>query len=252
MMSIQFFDCNMMLGMRSTIKPGAIYKTDDIVKVMEQCNIKEAAVYHCSALEYHPADGNGRLMEEIKGNASFYPVWVLLPGATGEFESGRQLLDSLKSNNVKLARIFPSVQRHNFSISKWNCGELFDLLNGSRIPLLVDINDFTWDGLVEMAQSCKDMPIIFTRVGYRSDRNLYKILEKHENVYLETSSYKEFYGIEKITAVFGAERLLFGSDMPVFSAGAAVTLITHAQISPEEKEMIAGKNLKKLMQNVRY
>jgi hypothetical protein len=251
-MPLDFFDCNMMLGTRSALKAGAIYKTCDIVKIMERCNIKEAAVYHCSALEYHPACGNTRLMDEIRPYSFFYPVWVLLPGATGDFEKGAKLLESLKSNNVRLARIFPGAQKHNFSIAKWNCGELFDMLDGGRIPLIVDINDFTWDQLVEIAHSYRNMPLILSRVGYRNDRNIYKILEKYENVYLETSFYKVFLGIEKITEVFGAGRLIFGSDMPVHSGGSAVTLVTHAQISMKEKEMIAGGNLKKLMKNVRY
>lgn len=251
-MPLDFFDCNMMLGTRSSIKAGAIYKTCDIIKVMEGCNIKEAAVYHCSALEYHPACGNTRLMDEIKQYPFFHPVWVLLPGFTGDFERGEKLLESLKSNNVRLVRIFPGAQKHNFSVSKWNCGELFDLLDSIRIPLIVDINDFTWDELVDIAQSYREMPLIFTRVGYRNDRNMYRILEMYENVYLETSFYKEFLGIEKIAEVFGAHRLIFGSDLPVHSGGSAVTLVTHAQISMKEKEMIAGENLKKLMQNVRY
>ncbi len=251
-MPIAFFDCNMMLGMRSSIKAGAIYKTCDVIKVMERCNIKEAAVYHCSALEYHPVCGNARLMDEIKQYPFFHPVWVLLPGATGEFEKGEKLLESLKNNNVKLVRIFPGALKHNFSVSKWNCGELFDLLDSNRIPLLVDISDFTWDELVEIAQSYKNMPILFTRVGYRNDRNMYRILEKYENVYLETSFYKEFLGIEKITEVFGAHRLIFGSELPVHSGGSAVTLVTHAQISMEEKQMIASGNIKKLIQNVLY
>lgn len=248
----EFFDCNMMLGMRSTIKAGGIYKTSDIIKVMKVCSIKEAAVYHCSALEYHPVCGNKRLAEEIKQYPFFYPVWVLLPGITGDFERGEKLLESLKNNNIRLVRIFPGAQRHNFSVSRWNCGELFDLLDSIRIPLIVDINDFTWDQLVEIAQSYKDMPLIFSRVGYRNGRNMYRILERYDNVFLETSFYKEFLGIEKITEVFGAHRLIFGSDLPVHSGGSAVTLVTHAQVSMKEKQMIAGENLKKLMQKVKY
>ena len=78
------------------------------------------------------------------------------------------------------------------------------------------------------------------------------ILKKHKNLYLETFGFKAQDGIEEVCKVFGAERLIFGSGMPESSGAAAVTMITYANISFEEKQMIASENLEKLLGGVKF
>ena len=58
-------------------------------------------------------------------------------------------------------------------------------------------------------------------------------------------------GIEDVCAKFGAERILFGSSLPYGAGSAAVSMITYANISEEEKELIASGNLERLLGGVK-
>ena len=47
--------------------------------------------------------------------------------------------------------------------------------------------------------------------------------------------------------VFGAERLIFGTGMPEYAPGPAVTLITYSGLDEEAKRQVAGDNLRRLL-----
>jgi predicted TIM-barrel fold metal-dependent hydrolase len=57
--------------------------------------------------------------------------------------------------------------------------------------------------------------------------------------------------IEDIVKHFGPESLLFGTNMPQYTGTAAVSLLTYADISREDKQAIAGDNLRNLLNKVR-
>jgi predicted TIM-barrel fold metal-dependent hydrolase len=56
--------------------------------------------------------------------------------------------------------------------------------------------------------------------------------------------------IENFVQNFGASRLLFGTNMPRYTGTAAVALLTYADISYDDKNAIAGDNLKNLLKAV--
>ena len=68
------------------------------------------------------------------------------------------------------------------------------------------------------------------------------------NVYLETAAMKGEHGaLEVVVEAVGADRVLYGSDMPVFDARHQVGRIVTADISDEAKRKILGLNAIKLL-----
>ena len=72
-------------------------------------------------------------------------------------------------------------------------------------------------------------------------------MQLHDNLHLEFSGYQINRGVERYTAEFGDERLLFGTGGYEKSPGAARTYIDYAQIPAESKSRIAGGNLRRLL-----
>lgn len=250
MKEIKFFDCNCCFGRRSVIDPGSFYKAEDLKKRMEYYGIARALVYHSLAREYSPLAGNSMLMDEIKKYPEFYPVWVIMHHHTNEFYKPEELKEKLKANNVRAVRMFPGIHEQAYSTEKWNCGELFSMLESCKIPLFIGYNQV---GLNDIARICTDypgLPVILTDLAYSADRNLYGLLGSFSNLKIELSGYKVHNGVEEICARFGAERIVFGSMMPVFSGASAVCVINYARISEKEKQMIAHENIKKLLEGV--
>lgn len=67
------------------------------------------------------------------------------------------------------------------------------------------------------------------------------------NVYLDTASSRLYPGIiEMMVAEVGAERVLYGSDVPFLSPTPQVGKIVYADISESEKRMILGLNTARL------
>ncbi len=235
--------------MRSVIYPGSFYKTDELVVKLESYGIEKALVYHSMAREYDAVAGNAMLMKEISSYRQLLPAWIVMPHYTGEFPSPEYLLKEMKNNNVQVVRMFPQAAEQNYSISPWNCGELFSCLEKHRIPLFIGMDQISWNELYEIANTYPNMKIILTDLTYRMDRNLYVLLKKFPCIYLETSGYKVNNCIEEICNKFGAERLVFGSGMPVFT-GAAVCAVKYARITVKEKMMIACENMEAMLKDV--
>ena len=249
---LNFFDCNCSFGMRSVKYPGSFSSLDELIRNMNNYGIKKALVYHSMAREYDIKTGNKMLMTEIADYPFLYPVWIVMHHHTGEFPSPDLLKAQLKENNVKAVRIFPSILDHWYSISDWNCKELFNMLETSKIPLIVGLDQITWDELHNLCLHHPELIVILSDVNYRINRNLYTLLEKFPNLHVETSGYKGFDGISDFCKFFGAHRLIFGTAMPVLSGAAAVSMINYARISDKEKQMIASENLEKLIGGIRY
>jgi len=250
MEGIRFFDCSCSVGIRNIVEPGSFYSTGDLIKKMKHYGIGKALVYHSMGRENDPQTGNGMLTEEIKGHPELEPVWVVMHHHTDEFPVPAKAAEQIKKAGVRAVRMFPSDRDQGYSMSEWNCGELFGMLEEYRIPLFIGLDQISWDGIHSLCCVHPKLPVILTDVGYRCNRNLYASFERFENLYIETYGYKVHRGIEEICGRFGAHRLVFGSGMPVYSGGAAVTMISYAEISPEEKLMIAGGNLEKLLGGV--
>jgi len=242
------FDSNCMLGRIIAPKPGFPLSVESLLEVMDDFEIAEALVYHSMSKEYHPAEGNEVLMDEIARIDRLHAMWVVMPSQTGEFPDEEQLVDRMLARNVKAARVFPHPDRHNFSLRHWVCEQLLRSLEGKRIPLVVDQEDLDWDTVYEVCHRYPMLPLVLTNVGYRVNRFLYPLLERFGNLHVELSNYCGHGGIEDLVKRFGAERFLFGTRLPYFTPGSAIAMLSYAGIGESERKLIAGDNLRNLLQ----
>ncbi|MEK7400394.1 MAG: amidohydrolase family protein [Candidatus Poribacteria bacterium] len=245
-----FIDCNCVIGRRSIRRTGdssetEFYTLESLVDEMDYAGIGRALVYHSIAREYSPMFGNRKLMDEIRGNERFYPCWVVMPDSTDEMPNPEALVKEMKQSNVKCARMFPT--EHLFSLSDWSCGNLLKELERNGIVLIIELDHIGWDGIDSLCGRYPKLPVIITNLNYRINRYLYPLLEKHKNLLIETSGYQVHSGIEDVCSRFGARRLIFGSRMPFWTPGPAVTLVEYSLISQKEKALIAGGNLSRLL-----
>ncbi|MDF1515981.1 MAG: amidohydrolase family protein, partial [Anaerolineae bacterium] len=104
-----------------------------------------------------------------------------------------------------------------------------------------------WEGVLEIGSEFQALPIILTAVNIGSERRLLPMLKRLHNLYIETSYYTVHRGIENLVNNIGASRILFGSGMPYRDPGPALTALGYSLIGNEEKRMIAGGNLLRLL-----
>jgi len=72
--------------------------------------------------------------------------------------------------------------------------------------------------------------------------------QRFPNVYLETcSTYRQPGVIERLVSEAGADRVLFGSDVPLMDPRPQIGKIITADINNEEKRLVLGENAKRLL-----
>ncbi len=85
-----------------------------------------------------------------------------------------------------------------------------------------------------------------TRQGYQQAT---QVARKYENVFLDTAGSQSHNGIlEECAAQVGAERILFGSDLPFLEAAMGIGRVAFARLSDSQKEAILGVNFRRLVE----
>ena len=153
------------------------------------------------------------------------------------------------SKDVKAVRLFPIF--HNFSMEEWSIGPLLKELEKNNILAIVYCPA---DKLYDICKKHKELNI----VGLAPLRELYPLLEKFDNLHASLEYYPDNNLVEDICRRFGAHRLVFGtrhihpydthSNISAnWVSGTTKTMVEYADITDEEKQMIASGNLKKLL-----
>ena len=260
MNNIRFFDSNVYIG-RSAVPRHSIVSTPaELCAHMERIRLERALVFHKEALN-DPVFGNELLLSQIKDFPSLTGCAVLAPHASGEFGNIREYFRTLFKHGIKAIRLFPNV--HSYTLKPYVIGGVLDEAAAFGMPVIIDCVsrdgigtvDSTWDffpdcdGIYELAKLWNNVNFIVAIPGMTSQRQQYAILDACPNVHLETGAYSYRF-IENVCRLFSADRLIFGSYMPVVDPAAGMTGILYANISDEEKAKIAGGNLERLISKV--
>lgn len=240
-MELKFIDCNCSFGILRANLPYHDYDKNVIKNELSRVNVVKAIVSHSTQREYDALYGTKRLLEEIKGDDFFIPTMSMIPFNTEEHLTLSETDEFIDKNKIKLINLYPSA--HNYSPVVWNMKEIYDYLSDKGLPVLLSKTDVSMEILYNILSEFPKLKIIYTDTGYASDRTLMTLMKKFDNLYIDTGTYYTLDGIEYITNKFGAERLVFGSNMPFTAVGASVGKIIFSKISDSDKEKIAYKNI---------
>jgi len=230
------FDANVRLG-PSGVHGELALETTDLLAEMDRFGIKQALVSHFAAEEYDVEEGNRALARDL--HPRLVPVWAALPG--------QGFIEKLWALRPAAVRLSFGVRKHNFSPATWCSGELYESLQERSILTTMAREDIEWDSLASLLQNFPRLPVLLLETGYRADRYLFPLLHRHSNLYIETSTYVAHRQLESFVDRFGAEHLVFGSRLPLYTPGAALAVLASARILDEAKFAIAGGTLRQLL-----
>ena len=195
---------------------------------------------------------NAALANDIKGEKDIWGVWRLLPSCTGEIPSPALLPAAMKAAGVAALTICPD--RNRYQARAFVIGDYLEMATERKIPVLLD----TARGLTleQAADVMSEFPKLTAVLNYAncwpSDRLFRPFLDAFPNLYLDMSYAITANWLPDICKIYPARRILFGSAFPESYLGANMMVIKHAEISEEEKRLIAGENLLRMLGEVRY
>jgi predicted TIM-barrel fold metal-dependent hydrolase len=261
MSDLAFFDCNCYIGKTAKPAPLAFSSAEALLEDMDYYRIEQAVVTHAAARDYAPAVGNAAVLTELAGHERLLPCWVVPAHADPLGRPAAEVVAEMLARGVRVARMFPPSPAP-YSLDAWARSDYFAALEAHRIPLLLTRSDlarhpddmtqgFSADNIYVLCKAFPHLPIIIVRFNYTYTRIAFALLRECPNLYLELSYFTIHRGVELFTRSFGAERLIFGTGTPVNNPGTALMLVRYANISDEERRLIAGDNLRRLLSEVR-
>ncbi len=220
---------------------------EDMRGVLDENGIVAAAVYNYTRNGATIMDVTRDTLEHCAEQDGLTPVLNLMPPVFREESFTPEQLAALINEHAPLFRIRPSI--YAVSPSKWMYGELLDVLERSRTPLLVSVRELggSFETLAAMKADYPELPLVLTNTDQWYNRQIIAFCQAFPNVYMDTTNLIEYEGMENYCGIIGAEKLLFGSGMPYKEPYDKMFQLMFAEISDEEKALIAYKNYDRLL-----
>ena len=140
---------------------------------------------------------------------------------------------------------------HNYALADWSLGPLLRALASRRIPLLLPFGQFTWDDVERLCREHFALPVIITGLNYRQLRFLLPLWEKYTNLFVDLSWFSVHDGLSYLAEQGHLGQVLFGTNYPRYDPGAAVTMVTYANLGDEDRIRVAGGTLRGILSNIR-
>jgi hypothetical protein len=248
---LDLFDTNLWLGAPDYFPLAEELAPAGLGPVMAEYDIRGGLVSHWDGVRLSPQEGNQALREaEPLLPPGTWTVWTGLPLGPGEPGPlpGTGPVDA----RMRGVRLFPKT--HHFQLSPWVVGSLCEWCISRSLPLFVWHVEIDWDQVHRLASAFPGLAIVvdtqWQKILYHN-RDLASLLETCRNVLVESSNLIGQDFITWLVRKWGAERILYGSFLPANDPYAAIGMILDADISEEEKALIAGGNARRLVDGVR-
>ncbi len=187
---------------------------------------------------------NQFILDEVKSHRDeFHGFGTLLPDS----ENILAETDFIIKSGLQGIKLHPDTQR--FNMDDRRLFEVFDNIQG-KIPLLVHCGDRRFDyshprRLKNIIDNFPHLQVIAAHLGgWSLFEEGFEIL-KDTDCYLDISSTMMFLSPEQVTKYihgYGAERILFGTDFPLWSPVDEVSRFGKLHLTENEFERIAYKN----------
>lgn len=162
-------------------------------------------------------------------------------------------VEHLMSLGLKGVKLHPDIQ--GFKLDDYRCLKIYELCEKNQLPLLIHTGDSRYDfsnpnRLIPILDIYDKLVVTGAHFGGWSMWNeATEVLYSRDNFYVDCSS--SFYALDDETVVrlirrYGADRVLFGSDYPMWDPKTEVDRLNSLPLTDEEKAMIFYKNAQKL------
>jgi predicted TIM-barrel fold metal-dependent hydrolase len=202
------------------------------------CDFKRGNDVLAATVRQHP----DRLIGQIVVNPN-YPHEVLPELERWEGHPGMRML-----------KIHPLL--HDYPVDGLGYREFWRYADEKELVVL----SHTWEsdqncGPHQLAKIAREHPrvqIILAHAGGTQEGcgQAIEAVKEHDNLYLDTATSQLHVGmIERFVGEVGADRLLFGSDIPLLEPAAQLGRIAYAKIPEDQKEKILGLNMSRLLED---
>jgi uncharacterized protein len=216
---------------------------DAMIQVMDRAGIEKICISSFLSIGPDCRTGNAMVAEAVKKYPHrFVGYGVVNPNRPREIDAELQrCFEDLGLRAIKLHPAF-----HQVPIEGSAYKRVFEFAASKRLPIL----SHEWgrpEFLDRLSSEHPDISFIIAHMGFwdgRGDFAYADVVGRHDNIYLDLAYSNVFYGaLERLVAIIGARKIVFGSDFPLHDPTYHVGRVAFARLSNEQKQMILGQNM---------
>ncbi len=242
-------DSHAHIGFSHKQYPLYIRTLEKMVKIMDKFTIAKSCVSSLKAIQYDFKEGNLELKKEIeKFPHRFIPFCVVHPRDWGVAEN--ELRKCIKEWGWKGLKLHPVDQ--SYPADCLSVKEIVEIAAELNIPVAIhsSMDDFSHPKRIgNLAKEFPKVTFFMVHMGkmlYWTDALEEAI--KYANIILDTSDAMFTDGlVETCVNRIGAERIVCGTNLPISYPGPNLKRIEIAKIKDQEKELILGKNIERIL-----
>ena len=225
------------------ITPAHSGTSEELLSVGKTAGISEFVLLPVATKSEQVHHINQFILDEVKAHREFHGFGTLHPDS----ENILAETEFIVKCGLQGIKLHPDTQRFNMDDKR--LFEVFDNIQG-KIPLLVHCGDRRFDyshprRLKNIIDNFPHLQVIAAHLGgWSLFEEGFEIL-KDTDCYLDISSTMMFLSPEQVTKYihgYGAERILFGTDFPLWSPVDEVSRFGKLHLTENEFERIAYKN----------
>jgi hypothetical protein len=249
---VKFFDANCRIGRGNRPAPGGIESADDLLRELDEFGIERALVHGTEAKLYDPVVGNKLLMQDVAAFDRLEPCWVAPPpDARGPLDVA-EYMDGAVQAGVRAVRVYNAAEiSYGYPLNEWMTGDLLGAMNDHRMPLFIEALSSPWAEVRQMCLRYPNIPVVSVRPKYREMRWIYAFLDGLPNFHFTFDLFAVHRVLEDVCNRFGPERMIFATHLPEFSPAVPIGMVMYANISDDDKALIASGNLERLLGGVK-
>lgn len=222
----------------------------ELLKCNDDCGIDISIVQSVATTPKQVASINRFISEEVKkSNGRLVGLGTLHPNSDNIGED----IEYIKQLGLKGVKLHPDIQ--GFKIDDYRCLKIYELCENENLPILMHTGDNRYDNsnpnrLLPILEIYTELTVIGAHFGgYSIWDEASKLLSGHKNLFVDcSSSFFKLSDQEILTIIrrYGVDRVLFGTDFPMWSPKKELERFLSLDLNNKEKEQILSLNAKKV------
>ena len=233
---------------------GTVAKCDgtsrSLLQINSEVGIDHSLVQSVATTPKQVASINNFIAETVsRSDGRLTGLGTLHPDSADQRADVRQLAE-LGLRGVKL---HPDIQQ--FKIDDYRCLRIYELCEEYGLPILMHTGDKRYDfsntnRLIPILETYTGLTIIGAHMGgWSLWEEASELLAGTPNLYVDCSSTMYWVPLDKTAQIirrYGADRVLFGTDYPMWHPRDEVEMFFQLGLGEEEMKLILSENVKKL------
>lgn len=191
---------------------------------------------------------NDFIAKECEKHKEFYGLGTIHP----DFEDIEGEIKRIKELGLKGIKIHPDTQF--FSVDDEKMFPVYECISG-ELPILIHCGDYRYkyshpEKVARILDLFPNLTVIAAHYGGWSMPDLALEYLENRNCYLDISSSFFVLGkrrAEELIKIYGAERMVFGTDFPMWGAKEELEIFNSFNLTDEEKALILYQNAEKIL-----